>query len=448
MKKFSFLFIITIIIFLVSFYPGISSILRVAFLLGFTILCWITSIMPEWLSVFILFAGCSIGKLVPANVYMSGFFSSATWLILAGLILGAMITFVGLDEYIAERIQHIFNKSYSNILLGTLLIGTIFIFLMPSAMGRVLIILPILSAFTKKIGYEKGSREEEGIILIGILSTYLPAFAILPANVPNNVLLGSMQSLYNIHFTYISYFLDFFIVLGLGKLIIIYILFLILYRNCKPPLNIAERKNLKMNSQQKKASFLLLITMILWITEKWHGISVGWVGMIASIICALPGSGLLMKKPLRSIGFESFFYIAGIVSLGNIARHTEIATKVSNYFIEQFSIASMGQYRISILWIILGIIIGLIVTVPGIPAILTPLAINFSEMTSLSIETLCKLQVLSFSNIFFPYQAPPLVVALQETGVSKAKTTGICITISIINLLIFSNILLYIWKVI
>ena len=75
MKKFSFLFIITIIIFLVSFYPGISSILRVAFLLGFTILCWITSIMPEWLSVFILFAGCSIGKLVPANVYMSGFFS-------------------------------------------------------------------------------------------------------------------------------------------------------------------------------------------------------------------------------------------------------------------------------------------------------------------------------------------------------------------------------------
>jgi conserved integral membrane protein len=315
-------------------------------------------------------------------------------------------------------------------------------------MGRVLIILPILSAFTKKIGYEKGSREEEGIILIGILSTYLPAFAILPANVPNNVLLGSMQSLYNIHFTYISYFLDFFIVLGLGKLIIIYILFLILYRNCKPPLNIAERKNLKMNSQQKKASFLLLITMILWITEKWHGISVGWVGMIASIICALPGSGLLMKKPLRSIGFESFFYIAGIVSLGNIARHTEIATKVSNYFIEQFSIASMGQYRVSILWIVLGIIIGLIVTVPGIPAILTPLAINFSEMTSLSIETLCKLQVLSFSNIFFPYQAPPLVVALQETGVSKVKTTGICITISIINLLIFSNILLYIWKVI
>lgn len=448
MKKFNFLFIITIIVFLISFYPKIDSIFRVAFLLSFTILCWITSIIPEWLSVFILFAGCSIGKLVPANIYMSGFFSSATWLILAGLILGAMITFVGLDEYIADKIQQIFNKSYNNILLGTLLIGTIFIFLMPSAMGRVLIILPILSAFTKKIGYGKGSREEEGIILIGILSTYLPAFAVLPANVPNNVLLGSMQSLYNIDFTYISYFLDFFIILGLLKLILIYILFLILYRNCKPPLNTFKKDSLSMSSQQKKASFLLVITMILWITEKWHGISVGWVGMIASVICALPGSNLLMKKPLRSIGFESFFYIAGIVSLGNIARHTEIATKISNYFIEQFSITSMGHYGISILWIILGIIIGLIVTVPGIPAILTPLAANFSEITSLSILTLCKLQVLSFSNIFFPYQAPPLVVALQETGVSKLKTTAICITISIINILIFSNILLYIWKII
>ncbi|CAL7910003.1 SLC13 family permease [Fusobacterium necrophorum] len=448
MKKFSYLFIVTIIVFLISFYPKIDSVLRVAFLLGFTILCWITSLIPEWLSVFILFTGCSIGKLVPVNVYMSGFYSAATWLILAGLILGAMITFVGLDEYIAGKIQQIFHKSYSNILLGTLLIGTIFIFLMPSAMGRVLIILPILSAFAKKIGYEKGSKEEEGIILIGLLSTYLPAFAVLPANVPNNVLLGSMQSLYNIHFTYISYFLDFFMILGFAKLLILYVLFLILYKNCKSPLNICKGNSLTMNRQQKNASFLLLVTMILWITEKWHGISVGWVGMLASIICALPGSGLLMKKPLRSIGFESFFYIAGIISLGNIARHTEIATKISNYFIEQFSVASMGNYGISILWITLGIVIGLIVTVPGIPAILTPLAANFSEMSSLSILTLCKLQVLSFSNIFFPYQAPPLVVALQETGVSKAKTTGICIAVSLINILFFSNILLYLWKII
>lgn len=128
MKKFSYLFIVTIIVFLISFYPKIDSVLRVAFLLGFTILCWITSLIPEWLSVFILFTGCSIGKLVPVNVYMSGFYSAATWLILAGLILGAMITFVGLDEYIAGKIQQIFHKSYSNILLGTLLIGTILFF--------------------------------------------------------------------------------------------------------------------------------------------------------------------------------------------------------------------------------------------------------------------------------------------------------------------------------
>lgn len=447
MKKFNVLFVVTVIIFIVSFYSGINSNLRIVFLLAFTILCWITSILPEWLSVFILFVGCNIGKLVPINIYLSGFYSSATWLVLSGLILGSMITFIGLDEYIADKIQQIFNKSYKKILFGTLLLGSAFIFLIPSAMGRVMIILPILSAFVKKIGYQKGSKEEEGIILIGILSTYFPAFAILPANVPNNVLLGTMQSLYNMHFTYVSYFWDFFIILGIAKLVVIYIIFLILYRNCNAPLSVEKREFLKMNVQQKKALFLLLGTIVLWVTEKWHGISVGWVGMIASIVCVLPGSGLLIKKPLRTINFESFFYIAGVVSLGNIAGYTGIATKISNYFIKQLEIASMGQYEVSILWIILGIIVGLIVTVPGIPAILTPLAISFSKMTSLSIKTLCKLEVLSFSNIFFPYQAPPLVVALQETGISKIRTTGVCILISIINLLTFSNLLLYIWGV-
>lgn len=116
-----------------------------------------------------------------------------------------MITFVGLDEYIAGKIQQIFHKSYSNILLGTLLIGTI-LFFNAFRYGESINNTSYFICICKKIGYEKGSKEEEGIILIGLLSTYLPAFAVLPANVPNNVLLGSMQSLYNIHFTYISYF--------------------------------------------------------------------------------------------------------------------------------------------------------------------------------------------------------------------------------------------------
>lgn len=438
MKKINLSFIITIIILFLSFYSQIDSNLRVAFLLGFIILSWITSLIPEWLSVFILFVGCSIGNLVPINIYLSGFYSSATWLILSGLILGSMITFVGLDEYIANRIEQIFNKSYYNILFGVLLLGTIFIFLIPSAMGRILILLPILSTFTKKIGYQRGSKEEEGIILIGLLSTYLPAFSILPANVPNNVLLGSMQSLYNIQFTYISYFLAFFPMLGVLKLFLIYILFLILYRNSKSPMIIENKKISTMTKEQKKAIFLLFTTIILWLTESWHGISVGWIGMLAAIICAFPRSNLLKKKPLRSINFESFFYIAGVVSLGNIAKYTGIASKISSYFINQFEISTMGEYHISILWIALGVIIGLIVTAPGIPAILTPLAINFSNMTTLPIETLCKLEVFSFSNIFFPYQAPPLVVALQETGISKIQMTRICIYISIMNLIFLS----------
>lgn len=437
--------ILIAIILIVCFIDKIPKLLRVEFLLGFIIFSWMTSLVPEWVSAIILFVGCSLGKLVPPKIYLSGFLSSSVWLVFSGLILGVMIKETKLDEYMANFIVPLFNKSYKKILLGTMIISVILIFLMPSAMGRIMIMVPILIGIVKKMNFSLESKEGEGIILIGILSTYLPAFAVLPANVPNNVLVGSMQNLYNINFTYLKYFKDFFPVLGVGKLVLIYVLFSFIYRKCE--INYKEKlKRDKMNLEQKKSVIILVITMILWMTEDLHKVPTGWIGMLSALVVIL--SGIIKNKPLRKIGFEPVFYVAGVISLGDIAKNTGIAREIAEFFLKNFPLEKMNSYEIAIFWIGITTLIGVIITLPGAPAVLTPLAENISKATPFSIEMLCKIQVIGFSNMIFPYQGPPVVVAMQETGVSKKTLTKITIFIFLISSFIFSNIILYQWNII
>ena len=68
-------------------------------------------------------------------------------------------------------------------------------------------------------------------------------------------------------------------------------------------------------------------------------------------------------------------------------------------------------------------VIGLATTLPGIPAVMTPLAENIATATGLPLMTVVMIEVLGYSSVILPYQAPPLVVAVQLGGVTMADMT-------------------------
>ena len=59
----------------------------------------------------------------------------------------------------------------------------------------------------------------------------------------------------------------------------------------------------------------------------------------------------------------------------------------------------------------------MVTTLPGIPAVMTPLTGELSAATGFSSSAILMMQMVGISTIFFAYQAPPLVVALQMAGV-------------------------------
>ncbi|MBR9885616.1 MAG: SLC13 family permease, partial [Oceanospirillales bacterium] len=84
------------------------------------------------------------------------------------------------------------------------------------------------------------------------------------------------------------------------------------------------------------------------------------------------------------------------------------------------------------------------VTLPGVPAVLTPMATDLAAQTGWSIETVLMTQVLGFSTVLFPYQSGPLLVSMQLAKEPISHLLRVTIPLTLITLLVLMP-LDYLW---
>ncbi len=80
-------------------------------------------------------------------------------------------------------------------------------FVMPSNMGRIALLMPIVAAMARRAGIADGSRGWFGLALAVGFGTFQLSATILPANVPNLVMSGAAEGSYGIHLNYVPYLL-------------------------------------------------------------------------------------------------------------------------------------------------------------------------------------------------------------------------------------------------
>ena len=417
-----------------------------------TLACWSTSIIPPFLAGLIFFALSAIFSLVDNTILLSGFASSAVWLIIAGFVIGSAIASSGLDRRLAAVIAPYLVFSYSRLIFGLVMTAMLLGFIMPSSVGRAIVLIPIGMALAEKVGFAKGSNGRRGIAVALALACNMPSFAILPANVPNMILVGASENLFGIHFSYIDYLLLHYPVLGVVKSLFLVILVLIIFPD--KVINEWDMKKVKSAAEpnvdqkkQNKVAWLLGITLLFWVTDSIHGVSPAWVGLTTAIILLLPKWGVLEPKSFNSIvDFGTVVFVAAALGLGalvNVSGVGEVMgqafgyllpTSTENTFVSFMSLSLISTFT------------GLVTTVPGVPTVLSPMAANFAQLTGFSIPTVLMTQVIGFSTILFPYQVAPLIVAMQLSKESLTSLLKITLPLALITVL-FLIPLDYLWWV-
>ena len=403
-----------------------------------TLSLWATGLVPAYLASLIFIAVSLVLKLAPPNIVFSGFYSSAMWLVFSGFMIAAAVRGSGLSARLGAGIGNHLAHNHALVISGLFAIAILLAFVIPSSLGRFFLLSPIALALADRLGYAQGTKGHTAVALTTTLACHVPGFAVLPSNVPNLVLTGAAQTIYGIDLTYASYLLLHFPILGLLKSAIIVALILYFFPDTPKTLVAADKDQdeagRNLGWRQWYVIAVLLITLGMWMTDTVHGINPAWVGICASIALIWPGIGPVSSAEFdKSVNFGVLLFVAGILAVGAVVNVTGLGVIIARGMEHVLPLSPGHDFVNFISLSVMAFVVGIVTILPGVPAVLTPMAKELSAITGFSVMAVLMTQVIGFSTILFPYQSAPLTVGMQISKEPVAKLLKITVPLTLIT---------------
>lgn len=382
-----------------------------------TIGLWATGKLPEYLTALLFFAVTMVLALAPPSVVFSGFASAAFWLVLSGYVIGLAIGKTGLAARMAGAFAGRLTASYPMMVLGVVALAYTLAFVMPSNMGRIALLMPIVLAMADSAGLGAGRPGRVGLALAVGFGTFQLSASILPANVPNLVMAGAIEANYGLHLAYLPYLMLHAPVLGILKGIMLWLLIVWLFRDqvSAPDTGVPATP---WTSAEKRLAWLLMLTLGLWLTDSLHGIAPAWIGLSAACVCLLPGVGFVSGEAFgKEVNHRTAIYVAAILGLAALVGHSGLGDVIGQALLRIAPLDQQSPFTSFAAITSITAILNFVVTANGVPAIFSPLAESLAQASGLPLLTVLMIQVLGFATPLLPYQASPIVVAMGLGGI-------------------------------
>ena len=403
-----------------------------------------TGALPEFVSALVVLVLAMLLSLAPAEVVFSGLTSTACWLIFSGLVIGIAIAETGLAQRLSNRLSRYLDSSYARLITGITLMGVLLGFVMPSSVGRVVLFIPIALVIAEHCGFAKGSNGQRGVLMAAAFGCHLPTFAILPANIPNMIMIGSAESIHGWTPMFTEYLLLHFPILGALKSVLLILIILKLYPDT--PRRVAPlESNGGFSFREGRLLIIMLATLGLWLTDSVHHISAAWIGLAAATLLLLPGVGMVSPKSFNEkVNISSILVVAGLLGIASLINYSQVSQVVGERVLEWLPLAP-GRDAVNFFSLSLAAMLtGVVATLAGVPATLTPLAEQISQMTGFSLEAVLMTQVFGFSTVVFTYQSVPLMMAAPLAGIPITEMARVCLILAALTVLILLP-LDYLW---
>lgn len=415
-------------------------------IVAFAMASWASGALPELTTSLAFFVLAVIGHVAGPGTIFVGFTSSSFWLVLGGMIVAQAMTRTGLGRRLAALICAPLATSYPRLITGIVLISYVLAFLMPSNIGRIALLMPIMLSIADEAGLGEGRRGRTGVVLATGFATFILSTTILPSNVPNLIMAGSAEALYGLHFSYLGYLTLHTPILGIAKAALLVAAICILFpdRIAAPREPGTSAVVPPMSADERRLAALLVATLVFWLTEPWHGIAPAWVGLAAAVICLLPGVGMLPADAFNAINHRTTVYVAALLGVVTVLSETGLGAAFGRIVLSALPLHTGADAWNFALLTLLSFAISLVASANAVGAIYTPLAGDLVGATGLPLASVLMIQVLGFSTVAFAYQAPPIMVALSLGKVEASQATRLGLAMTGISFLVIVP-LDYVW---
>lgn len=401
----------------------------------FTVGLWATGAVPEHRAAIAFFILALAFDVAPPAAVFSGFRSSAFWLVFGGVVIGVAANRTGLGRVLAHAFVRRLGGSYRQLIAGIVLGAVALAFLIPAAIARLIILMPIVLSLADHLGFGKGTRGRIGMVLATTLGSFFIPLTILPANLPNVVLAGVADSLYGITITYGEYLLMNFPVLGALKAVLLVAIIVVLFPD-QIPKSVSPAAPPRLGPDGRRMVVIVSVTLLIWATDFVHGIAPGWVAVVAATICVLPRIGVIGLADFgRDTGFPMLLYAAAVLALGAVVSSSGAGALIADGLLTATRFQPGNDAYTYAVFSAISMTMSTFATLPGTIAVLAPFAAQVADAAGLGLLTVLMMLVNGFTTVFFPYQGAPILIGLRLGGLGMAEATRAMIVLSTLAVL-------------
>jgi anion transporter len=334
---------------------------RMLALLGFAVIVWMTEALDYAVSAVVIAAlmafllgtapnpanpAALMGTSAGLGIAFSGFANTALALVASALFLAAAMTATGLDKRIALVILSRVGTDVRHVVAGSILVGIVIAFLVPSTTARVSCLVPITLGIIAAFGVNKKGAFAGMLMITTTQTASIWNVGIKTAAAQNMVAIGFIEKAFNATITWLEWLIaaaPFAILMSLA-------LYVVMTRMMPPEVATvpggreAIRKALAdlgpMKTSEKKLLAISLTLLGFWATEGvLHSFDTSTTTIAAVALMFMPGVGIMTWKeaqPKIPWGTVVLFGIG--ISLGTALLQTKGAVWLADLAVAEFGL--------------------------------------------------------------------------------------------------------------
>jgi anion transporter len=287
-----------------------------------------------------------MGTSAGLGLAFSGFANTALALVAAALFLAAAMTATGLDKRIALVILSRVGTDTRHVIAGSMLVGIVLAFLVPSTTARVSCLVPIMLGIIAAFGVDRRGAFASMLMITTTQTASIWNVGIKTAAAQNMVAVGFIERTLHATITW----LEWLIAAAPFAIVMSFALYLVMTRMMPPEVKDvpggrdAIRKALAelgpMKAAEKKLLAISLTLLAFWATEGvLHKFDTSSTTIAAVALMFLPGIGIMTWKdaqPRIPWGTVVLFGIG--ISLGTALLQTKGAVWLADLVVAQFGL--------------------------------------------------------------------------------------------------------------